>query len=100
VIGFKESTFSLAGLAGPALVVLAVQYLQPTGIFIIAGALILFSAFLVPLSSQTTNHQGLVIPAVVGCVDATTLLRTGDQVSVNGRRGTVEILEIRDSREA
>ena len=50
-IGFKESTFSLAGLAGPALVVLAVQYLRPVGIFIIAGALILCSAFLVPLLS-------------------------------------------------
>jgi MFS family permease len=99
VIGFKESTFSLAGLAGPALVVLAVQYLQPTGIFIIAGALILFSALLVPLSSRTANHRMLAIPTVVGCVDATTLLRSGDQVSVNGGRGTVEMLEIRDSRE-
>jgi MFS family permease len=50
-IGFKESMFSLAGLAGPALVVLAVQYLRPVGIFIIAGVLILCSAFLVPLLS-------------------------------------------------
>jgi phosphohistidine swiveling domain-containing protein len=42
----------------------------------------------------------LAIPAVVGCVNATTLLCTGDQVTVNGGRGMVEILEIRDSREA
>jgi len=50
MIGFKESLFSLGGLTGPALVVLAVRFLQPVGVFIIAGALILFSAFLVPLS--------------------------------------------------
>jgi len=56
VIGFKESMFSLAGLAGPALVALAVQYLQPVGIFIISGALILLSAVLVPFSSQTANQ--------------------------------------------
>jgi DHA1 family multidrug resistance protein-like MFS transporter len=92
VIGFKESMFSLAGLAGPVLVVLAVQYLQPVGIFIIAGALILFSSFLVPLSSQTANHRRLAIPAVFGCIDATTCLRSGG-------RGTVEILEIGDSIE-
>jgi MFS family permease len=92
VIGFKESMFSLAGLAGPALVVLAVQYLQPVGIFIIAGALILFSAFLVPLLSQTANHRRLAIPAVVGCVDATPRLRTGDRVLVDGERGVVDIL--------
>lgn len=51
VIGLKEAMFSLGGLAGPALVVWAVQYLQPVGIFVIAGALILSSAFLVPLLS-------------------------------------------------
>lgn len=51
VIGFKESMFSLGGLAGPALVVLAVQYLQPVGIFVISGTLILLSAFLVPLTA-------------------------------------------------
>jgi hypothetical protein len=48
-IGFKESMFSLGGLVGPAWVVVAVQYLQPVPIFATAGALILCSAFLVPL---------------------------------------------------
>lgn len=48
VIGFKESMFSLAGLVGPALVVVAVKYLQPVEIFVISGALILLSGFLVP----------------------------------------------------
>jgi len=50
MIGLKESMFSAGGLAGPVLVVLAVRYLQPVGIFVIAGSLILFSAFLVLLS--------------------------------------------------
>ena len=48
MIGLKEALFSLGGLAGPALVVLAIRYFQPVGIFIIAGSLILFSALLVP----------------------------------------------------
>ena len=50
MIGLKESMFSAGGLAGPVLVVLAVRYLQPVGIFMIAGSLILLSAFLVLLS--------------------------------------------------
>jgi len=32
------------------------------------------------------------IPAVVGCGNATMLLKTGDRVRVDGVRGTVEIL--------
>ena len=51
VMGFKESMFSLGGLTGPALVILAARFLQPVAIFGISGALILFSAFLVPLLS-------------------------------------------------
>ena len=58
VIGFKESMFSLGGLAGPALVVLAAQYLRSMPIFWIAGALILFSAFLVPLLSLRARGNG------------------------------------------
>jgi MFS family permease len=50
-IGFKQSMFALAGLAGPALVIWAVRYLQPVAIFAISGTLILLSAFLVPLAS-------------------------------------------------
>jgi MFS family permease len=60
VIGLKESMFSLGGLVGPALVVLAVRYLPPVGIFIIAGSLILFSAFLVPLLSA--DRKSLISP--------------------------------------
>jgi DHA1 family tetracycline resistance protein-like MFS transporter len=62
-IGFKESVFALGGLAGPALVIWAVRYVQPVGIFAIAGTLILLSAFLVPLASpragtgRTTKAQ-------------------------------------------
>lgn len=49
MMGLKESVFSLAGLAGPALVVFAVNFLLPSGIFILAGLFIIFSAFLVPV---------------------------------------------------
>jgi phosphohistidine swiveling domain-containing protein len=41
----------------------------------------------------------LGIPAVVGCGDATMRLKTGDRVRVDGGRGTVERLEIRESTE-
>jgi phosphohistidine swiveling domain-containing protein len=45
------------------------------------------------LSHAAIVARELGIPAVVGCGDATIRLRTGDRVLVDGRRGTVEILE-------
>jgi len=46
-----------------------------------------------PLSHAAIVARELGIPAVVGCFNATKLLRTGDHVRVNGARGTVEILK-------
>ncbi|MGD8596449.1 MAG: PEP/pyruvate-binding domain-containing protein [Anaerolineae bacterium] len=45
-----------------------------------------------PLSHAAIVARELGIPAVVGCVDATTRLRTGDRVRVDGGRGLVEII--------
>jgi pyruvate,water dikinase len=45
------------------------------------------------LSHAAIVARELGIPAVVGCGDATMRLKTGDRVLVDGRRGTVEILE-------
>ena len=45
-----------------------------------------------PLSHAAIVARELGIPAVVGCVDATTRLRTGDRVRVDGGRGLVEIV--------
>jgi rifampicin phosphotransferase len=53
-----------------------------------------------PLSHAAIVARELGIPAVVGCGSATTRLRTGDRVRVDGERGTVEILEIRHPEEA
>jgi phosphoenolpyruvate synthase/pyruvate phosphate dikinase len=53
-----------------------------------------------PLSHAAIVARELGIPAVVGCSSATTRLRTGDRVRVDGGRGTVEILQIGDSTEA
>jgi len=52
-----------------------------------------------PLSHAAIVARELGIPAVVGCGSATTRLRTGDRVRVDGGRGTVEILGIGDSME-
>jgi len=46
------------------------------------------------LSHAAIVARELGIPAVVGCGDATTRLKTGDRVRVDGGRGVVEILEI------
>jgi len=46
-----------------------------------------------PLSHAAIVARELGIPAVVGCGNATTLLKTGDQVRVDGGNGLVEILE-------
>ncbi len=46
-----------------------------------------------PLSHAAIVARELGIPAVVGCIDATMRLRTGDRVLVDGGRGVVEILD-------
>ncbi|MFC4531260.1 PEP/pyruvate-binding domain-containing protein [Sphaerisporangium dianthi] len=46
-----------------------------------------------PLSHAAIVARELGIPAVVGCGNATTRLRTGDLVRVDGRHGTVEVLQ-------
>jgi pyruvate,water dikinase len=46
-----------------------------------------------PLSHAAIVARELGIPAVVGCADATTRLRTGDRVRVDGGQGVVEILD-------
>ncbi|MBN1874298.1 MAG: hypothetical protein JXA33_08700 [Anaerolineae bacterium] len=45
-----------------------------------------------PLSHAAIVAREIGIPAVVGCGNATMLLKTGDRVRVDGGRGTVEIL--------
>jgi rifampicin phosphotransferase len=45
-----------------------------------------------PLSHAAIVARELGIPAVVGCGNATSVLHTGDQVRVDGGRGTVEVL--------
>jgi rifampicin phosphotransferase len=45
-----------------------------------------------PLSHAAIVARELGIPAVVGCGNATMRLHTGDEVRVDGSRGTVEIL--------
>ena len=45
------------------------------------------------LSHAAIVARELGIPAVVGCGDATSRLKTGDRVLVDGKRGVVEILE-------
>jgi len=46
-----------------------------------------------PLSHAAIVARELGIPAVVNCGDATTRLRTGDRVRVDGTQGVVEVLE-------
>jgi len=46
-----------------------------------------------PLSHAAIVARELGVPAVVGCVEATTRLRTGDRVRVDGGQGVVKILE-------
>jgi pyruvate,water dikinase len=51
-----------------------------------------------PLSHAAIVARELGIPAVVGCGSATTRLRSGDRVLVDGGQGTVEILEAGNRR--
>jgi pyruvate,water dikinase len=52
-----------------------------------------------PLSHAAIVARELGIPAVVGCGNATAVLKTGDRVRLDGGRGTVEILSARNSKE-
>ncbi len=45
-----------------------------------------------PLSHAAIVARELGLPAVLGCGDATSRLKTGDRVRVDGARGTVELL--------
>jgi len=47
-----------------------------------------------PLSHAAIVARELGIPAVVGCFNATSVLKTGDRVRVKGGQGTVEIIEM------
>ncbi|MEW6182121.1 MAG: PEP-utilizing enzyme [Bacillota bacterium] len=51
-----------------------------------------------PLSHAAVVARELGIPAVVGCGDATTRLRTGDRVFVDGGRGIVTVLSDAEAR--
>ena len=46
-----------------------------------------------PLSHAAIVARELGIPAVVGCFNATSVLKTGDRVRVDGGKGAVEIVE-------
>jgi phosphoenolpyruvate synthase/pyruvate phosphate dikinase len=46
------------------------------------------------LSHAAIVARELGIPAVVGCGNATTRLRTGDRVRVDGAKGLVEIVKV------
>lgn len=47
-----------------------------------------------PLSHAAIVARELGIPAVVGCGNATTRLKTGDRVRVDGGRGVVELIDM------
>ncbi|MEU4272863.1 PEP-utilizing enzyme [Streptomyces sp. NPDC026092] len=49
------------------------------------------------LSHASTVARELGIHAVVGCGNATTRIRTGRRIRVDGGRGTVEIVESADA---
>ncbi|MEU4103447.1 PEP-utilizing enzyme [Streptomyces tanashiensis] len=49
------------------------------------------------LSHASIVARELGIPAVVGCGNATTRIRTGDRIRVDGGRGTVDVLEPADA---
>ena len=47
-----------------------------------------------PLSHAAIVARELGIPAVVGCFNATSVLKTGDRVRVDGGRGIVELIQV------
>ncbi|MCA9936141.1 MAG: MFS transporter [Anaerolineales bacterium] len=57
VIGIKEASLSLGGVLGPLLVVVATRYTSAQGVFLIAGALMLFSVLLALLVLRSPRQR-------------------------------------------
>ena len=103
----KAISGSAGCVEGPARVVKSpaeFDQLQPEDIMVCQmtnpGWIIAFSkiAGLVTDTGGALSHPAVVsrefgIPCVVGCVNATYRIKTGDKIRVNGDAGTVEILE-------
>ena len=62
-----------------------------TPLFMTAGALVMEMGGVISHGAVVAREYG--IPAVVGVPDATTRLRTGERVTVDGSAGTVRLLE-------
>ena len=62
-----------------------------TPLFVNAGALVTEVGGLMTHGSVVARKYG--IPAVVGVIDATKLIKTGDRLRIDGSRGIVEILD-------
>ena len=73
------------------ILVTAVTNVGWTPLFPRAGAIVTDVG--APLSHASIVARELGIPAVMGCINATMCLRTGDQVRVDGEKGIVEILQ-------
>ena len=64
-----------------------------TPLFVNAGALVTEVGGLMTHGSVVAREYG--IPAVVGVIEATKLIKTGDRIRINGHSGHVEFLERR-----
>jgi len=49
-----------------------------------------------PLAHAAIVAREIGIPAVVGCGNATTRLKTGNRVLVDGDHGVIKILDLKD----
>jgi MFS family permease len=56
VVGIKESALALGGVAGPLLVTIATRFLDSTGIFALAGVLVLLSGLLAAILLKEPEH--------------------------------------------
>ena len=62
-----------------------------TPLFLTAGGLVMEAGGILSHGSVVAREYG--IPAIVGVADATTRLKTGDRIRMDGTMGTVEILD-------
>jgi pyruvate,water dikinase len=69
-----------------------------TPLFINAAGLVMEVGGMMTHGSVVAREYG--IPAVVGVLDAVSLIRTGQRVRVNGDQGFVEILEDEDGQQS
>lgn len=94
VIGIKESSYALGGVAGPLLVVVATRFTDAHGIFFIAGGLTILAMLLALLLLKEPRHLHLQEQSLAGEIAN----QRSPIIRASLRRAVLQTMAVRQSR--